>query len=330
LNILVIGLGSIGKRHVRNMQSLGHNNITIVSRSGATTEEFSNCLCYATISEALQQYTYTAAVIATPTSLHITALTELLNAGIPNIYIEKPVSHSYEGIDAILQQAGNTRIMVGFDMHYDPGLQKVKELITSTTIGTPVSVNAQVGQYLPDWRPHEDYRKGMSAQRATGGGVMLDLVHEFDYLYWLMGEADTIACKYANSGSLTIETEEIAEVLIKFGNGAIGTIHLDYLQRKLVRNCMITGTTGSIFWNLVNSEVKWITREKEEQVFSYAGFERNDRFMQIMNDFLQGNHNDNITSLQQGLVSLKMVLAAKHSSDHDVFVKMNQYNPCLS
>jgi predicted dehydrogenase len=193
-------------------------------------------------------------------------------------------------------------------------------------IGKVVSVNAQVGQYLPDWRPAEDYRKGMSAKRETGGGVMLDLVHEFDYLYWLIGDIKMIAAKYSNSGALEIETEDAAEVLLSFVNGASGTIHLDYLQRKLVRNCLITGYKGSIKWNLAENIVWWINADKQEDEFNYSGYERNDRFLAIMKSFLTTPADERLTTLQQGMESLRWVLAAKQSSEQNTFIDMTTFN----
>jgi predicted dehydrogenase len=212
-------------------------------------------------------------------------------------------------------------------LHYDLGLQKVKELLQSNSVGKIISVNAQVGQYLPDWRPHEDYSKGMSAKKETGGGVMLDLVHEFDYLYWLLGNVKTVASFNKNSGALHIETEDVAEVLLQFENGIIGTIHLDYLQKKLIRNCLFTGSEGSIYWDLAASKVSWILKDKSEQEFDYKGFERNQRFINIMKDFLANRSNQFTTNYQQGLQSLKMVLAAKYSSAQNVFVQMDTFHP---
>jgi predicted dehydrogenase len=210
-------------------------------------------------------------------------------------------------------------------LHFDPGLQKVKELLGQKAIGEVISVNAQVGQYLPDWRPAEDYSKGMSARKETGGGVMLDLVHEFDYLLWLIGSVVTVACQYRNSGALNIETEDVADVLLKFVSGVTGTIHLDYLQQKLVRNCLFTGSKGSITWNLATSKVNWINSKKEESEFDYKSFERNDRFIEIMKTFLEDKNDYRLTTFQQGIDSLKLVLAAKKSSDQNEFVAIKSF-----
>lgn len=329
MKIILIGPGSIGQRHLRNILHLGYKQISIVSRSGILPGEFSFLPVYSSLRNALSTSSFDAAIVCTPTSFHVPSIKALLEAGVTNIYIEKPVSHSFAGITDLLNLStsypGN--IVVGYDLHFDPGLQKVKQLLDDDSVGKIVSVCAQVGQYLPDWRPHEDYRKGMSAKRETGGGVMLDLIHEFDYLLWLIGSAQSVACQYINSGALEIETEDVCEVLLRFANGASGTIHLDYLQQKLVRNCMITGYNGTIFWNLAESKVRWINKDKREEEFQYAGFERNNRFVEIMRLFLENKSDPRLTTLEKGIESLKLVLAAKYSADNSVFVTIGSFHP---
>lgn len=327
MKILLIGLGSIGLRHLRNLLHLGYKHISVVSRAGVLPEEFSYLPVYSTLTNALSSSSFDAAIVCTPTSFHVSAVKALLEAKISKIYIEKPVSHSLDGVNDLLDLAAsfNNNIVVGYDLHFDPGMQKIKQLLIEDTIGKVVSVNAQVGQYLPDWRPKEDYRIGMSARKETGGGVMLDLIHEFDYLLWLIGPAKTVACEYANSGALEIETEDVCDVLLRFKNGATGTIHLDYLQQKLVRNCLITGHHGTIKWNLVDSKVSWIDKDKHEEEYNYKGFERNDRFVEIMKAFLQNRSDQRLTSLRQGIDSLRLVLAAKHSAENAVFVELDKF-----
>lgn len=332
MKILLVGLGSIGRRHLRNILALGYENIVLVSRSGILPDEFSFLPVYSNLQFALSAARYDAAIVCTPTSLHVESVKALLSAKVPDIYIEKPVSHSLDEMDEVvcLSKLYPNNVFVGYDLHFDPGLQKVKQLLSEDVIGKVVSVNAQVGQYLPDWRPHEDYRKGMSARKETGGGVMLDLVHEFDYLLWLIGSVRNVACQYNISGALEIETEDVCEVLLRFANDVIGTIHLDYLQQKLVRNCMITGYEGSIFWDLAQNTVRWIDKQKQENIFSYQGFERNERFVQIMRSFLENPQDPRLTSLEKGIESLKLVLAAKYSAENSVFVMPGTFNPAAT
>ncbi len=328
MKIVLVGLGSIGKRHLNNIVELGFNNITVVTRSGILPQEFSQLKVYNNLNEALRNTEFNAAIICTPTALHLESLIPIIQKGIKNIYLEKPISHSLQQMKEVIQLAksNNTRIIVGYDLHFDIGLQKVHELLNNSIIGKVLSVNATVGQYLPHWRPHEDYSKGMSAKRETGGGVMLDLIHEFDYLYWLVGNIKTIASFNCNTQSLKIETEDIAEVLLQFEKGVIGTIHLDYLQPQLVRNCLFTCSKGSIFWDLANSTVSWTLIDEEKKIFSYKGFERNQRFLEIMKLFLENKKDDRLTYLESGYESLKMVEAAKYSSSNNVFVSLKEFN----
>jgi predicted dehydrogenase len=326
LKILLIGLGSIGTRHLRNILSLGYKDVSVVSRAGILPAEFKQLIVFPTIDDALVDSTYNTAFICTPTSKHLEALKPLLKAGIQNIYLEKPVSHSLKEVEEVLEVASQKNVIVGYDLHFDKGYEKVKQLLHEEIIGNVVSVNAQVGQYLPDWRPHEDYRTGMSAKKETGGGVMLDLVHEFDYLYSFFGKPQMIAALYKNSGSLEIETEDVAEVLIQFESGCLGTIHLDYLQQKLIRKCLITGSKGTITWDLAERTVHWIDSDKTEKDFVYQAYERNDRFVAIIKAFLEGKKDDRLTSFSDGLESLKMVAAAKHSAESKQFVSMKSFN----
>ena len=328
MKILLTGTGSIGKRHLANLQVLGYKDITIVNRSGKLPQGITGLAVFTSLEQALQADHFDTAIVCTPTANHVTDILQLLRAGVQHIYAEKPISHNWQHIELLqhLVQQNSAHIFIGYDLHFDPGIQKLKEWLSAESIGRPVAIQATVGQYLPDWRPQEDYTKGTSARTVTGGGVLLDLVHEFDYVYRLMGPVRTIAAVYNHTGALQIETEDIADVLLQFESGATGSIHVDYLQPNLVRNCRITGTAGSIYWDMASQQLILTALDKKETVFSYQGFERNQRFLQIIQAFLSGKTDTRLTTLEKGLVSLQMVLAAKYSSQHQVFVQMNEHH----
>lgn len=323
--ILIIGLGSIGERHLENLIYLGYSNIIIVSKSGNIPSKFSKFVVYQDCQKAITENSISHGFICTPTSNHLEDLTILLENNVSKIYVEKPISHTLSYLDDVGSLAGKCkRLVVGYDLHFDPGLLKIKELLNKNQLGKVFSINATVGQFLPDWRPNQDYLKGMSAKIDKGGGVLLDLVHEFDYLRWLVGKPKNIACIFQNNPSLAIETEDVADVLIHFEGNASGTIHLDYHQKKLVRNCMLTCEKGTIFWDLTKSEVKIIRYDQEDELFSYVGFERNQRYIDSVRAFLDDSKYDNrLTSFDEALVSLKMVVAAKESSISKQFIALN-------
>lgn len=324
MKILVVGLGSIGSRHLKNILSLGYTDVSYVSSRVDIRGEFSHLTGYKTLSDALQSQHFDCAILCTPTAFHTIHLKLLADFDVSMIYLEKPVSHNLKGVGSLYEQfsQNNTYVRVGFDLHFDPGLMKVRELLQDGVIGDLLFFNAFVGQYLPDWRPHEDYRKGMSAKKSSGGGVMLDLVHEIDYIRWLVGKPKEIICKYSNTGSLDIETEDVADIILMYESGVSGTIHLDYQQRKLIRNCIFTGVKGTIIWNLAESIVK-VQLADSSYDFSYHDFERNDRFKSVMDSFLKKSDDQRLTTLREGIDSLQIILSAKESSERKIFKKIN-------
>jgi predicted dehydrogenase len=321
MNILIIGSGSIGTRHLNNTMTLfPHANVTVVSRSKTALDIHVHVV--SSITKAFENLPfYDAAIIATPTSLHVENALELIKNGITKLYIEKPISHTFDDMDELISIAeqNNVQVFVGFDMRFDPGLNKVKELLSNQTIGTLVSVQAEVGQYLPDWRPGTNYKDGMSAKVSLGGGVMLDLIHEFDYLSWLVGSYKRIVGFNKPIDSLDIETEGISVNLFESESGVLGTLSLDYIQKSLNRRAKFIGDFGTIEWNYVTSEVKWKTqREPDWDYFHYSDFNRNDRFVHILNAFYLATPSEfdaRLTSLPQSLISLKAVLDAKASAN---------------
>jgi predicted dehydrogenase len=324
---IIIGLGSIGTRHFNNLKTLGFKDICLVSSKTVKPKDWDGFEVYPTLESALKQSSYTHAFVCSPTAAHVSQLKQLVEAKVPKIYLEKPISNNLEQLDQFKNfSKQGIQILVGYDLHFDPGLAKVKELLDNQMVGKLYSANAFVGQYLPDWRPYEDHRKGMSASVEKGGGVMLDLIHEFDYLTWLIGKAEMVSAIYQNNKELEIETEDVADVLIKFESGATGTIHLDYHQRVLIRNCVITGATGTIKWDLAERKVTLIRENKEEIIFDFSGFERNDRYLDIVNAFMKEDTDDRICTFEQGLASLQLVVASKQSSQSNSIIKLPIYS----
>ena len=314
--ILIAGLGSIGRRHLRNLLSLGLQDILLLRTNQEQVKEAPHLPVFTHLEDALDLHP-NAIIITNPTAHHLDVALPAVEAGC-HLFVEKPLSHTWDRVQELLDvaQARQTIGLVGFDMHFDPGLRKVRELISTNTVGHVTAIQAQVGQYLPDWHPWEDYRHGLSARVDAGGGVILDLIHEIDYVRWLMGEAKEVICLNGRSSSLEIETEDTAAIILRFRSGAIGTINLDYVQRILSRSCRIIGEEGTIFWDLLTQKVAWyLASDKVWHEFSYSGFQRNDRFLAEMEHFLaclRGESQPEV-DLVSGSRSLMIALAAKES-----------------
>jgi predicted dehydrogenase len=321
--ILIVGLGSIGSRHLKNLLHLGVNDISLIRRTKEVSAEFSNISVYTSIKEACEKKNFTHAFITTPTKNHYKDFLALSESNIQNIYIEKPITDLVEEALDIEFKAKelDLNVVVGYDLHFDLGLQKVIDLLASDTIGEVCTFFAEVGQYLPDWRPSQDYSKSMSAKKNLGGGVMLDLIHEFDYINWILGPVSKILGKHKKSSNLKIETEDISVNILETKNGIIGTLTLDYLQKELSRTLKIIGNFGTIIWDYKESSVKWMTHEsKEWNSFDYSGFSRNDRFVEITKAFLDSStltKDKRLSSISDAIQSLKMVEKAKETNDKE-------------
>lgn len=314
--ILIAGLGSIGRRHLSNLLQLGVEDILLLRTKNEPIEYAPHLPVFTTLQEALDQKPE-AVIVSNPTTHHLDVAIPAAQAGC-HLFMEKPLSHTGKDIDTLLSIAKEKQLigMVGFDMHFDPGLQKMHQLLHKGFIGQVTAIQAQVGQYLPDWHPWEDYRTGVSARIDTGGGVILDLIHEIDYVTWLMGDAKEVMSMNDRVSTLDIQTEDTAAILIRFMSGAIGTINLDYIQRTVSRSCRVIGEEGTITWDLISQKVSWyLAQDKIWHEFSYAGFQRNDRFIAEMKHFLdclQGKAQPEV-DLESGSQSLKIALAAKES-----------------
>ncbi len=315
--ILIAGLGSIGKRHLRNLVGLGCRDILLLRSRPEPAEDLPSAPVFTALDEALAHQP-DAVLVCTPSNCHVPVALAAARVGC-HLFIEKPLSHSWDGVESLLQEIRSRALttLMGFDLRFDPGLLKVKELLAADTIGRVVAAQVQVGQYLPDWHPWEDYRFTSSAKQSAGGGVILDLIHEFDYTSWLLGPVVDLAAMSGHASNLEIETEDVAAILLRFETGAIATIQLDYLQRPPSRTCRLVGESGIIEWDYFARFVRWhVVGGEDWQRFEYHKFERNDRFVLEMSHWLACLRGDEppVADAYSGSRVLRLALAAKDSS----------------
>lgn len=330
ISFLIIGLGSIGKRHLRNLASLGIGDITVVSEDifvqpGEELPDFNRA---PNLSKALER-NYTAAIIASPTAFHLEGALQAAMAGC-HLFIEKPISHSMDGIRTLTQVVNQRKLIVqvGFQFRFHPALLKIKEWIDEGVIGKIVSVHSHWGEYLPGWHPWEDYRKGYSARNDLGGGVVLTLCHPFDYMRWLFGEVNYLYAVASHFSDLELDTEDTAISILKFASGLVGTVYLDYIERPARHDLVIIGQEGKITWYNETSTATLFTSGKDEpEIFvPPVGFNRNTMFVDQLAHFISCIERNEIPvcNLKDGVRALQIALAVKQSSDR--FAEVNISN----
>lgn len=338
MKILMVGLGGIGQRHVRNLLTLlPSDEVEIIAyrvrglqgvitdqltpESNVIVEEIYKISTYDDLDKALAEQPV-AAFICNPSSMHIPAALAAARAGC-HLFIEKPLSHCYEGIEELiaLLEKKNKMGFVGYQMRFHPALQKLRELLSHRVIGRILSVRVEVGEYLPGFHPYEDYRQLYAARKALGGGVILSQIHEMDYIYWFFGLPRRIFTLGGHLSHLEINVEDIASILMEcFMDGQVVPVHLlmDFIQQPPSRTCQVIGDKGKILLDFHVPTVQVFNKYGQlTETHTYENFQRNDMFLDEMRHFLDCLHGKSkpLISLRDGAQSLKMALAALESLD---------------
>jgi predicted dehydrogenase len=272
--VLVIGYGSIGRRHILNLLKYTNFKILLLSKrkkiskndfKGISQNILSSRL---EISHSLEKSLLLnpkIAFISNETSKHISVGIKLAKKGI-DIFIEKPLSNSSNGIKQFEKIIIDKKLisMVGCNFRFFPPFKEIKKLLNKKITGKTYSIQLENSSYLPDWHPYENYEKGYAAKKNLGGGVTLTQIHELDYLCWFFGlpiEVTTIMDKIS---SLKINVDDISESILKFANSSIAKIHLDFIQKPSYKSCKIIGSKGIISWNSDENEIKFFDSKKQK------------------------------------------------------------------
>lgn len=213
---------------------------------------------HATLEAALAAEQPEAVLVCTPPHLHTRQALAAVEAG-AHVFVEKPVSDRLEGLDLLEAAAakGGRVVQVGYQLRFHPAFEALANLLSEGALGRLLWARAEYAQYLPDWRPGQDYRASYTAHRTQGGGILLDASHELDYLRALVGEVAEVACFAGTLSDLEMDAEDTAAVLLRFASGALGEVHLDCVARSRARGCTLAGTEGTAVWDHVAGTLRW-------------------------------------------------------------------------
>lgn len=317
--IAVIGYGAIGKRHIQNLSTLRPTAAVCVARFSGTDQPVPDSGIRTVFSlQELTAFQPQAAIIASPAPCHISVADALLQTGC-HVLIEKPLAHCVSATATLTGTLHNQQtVAVGYSLRHLALMREVKRLVDSGELGRIFSVRASVGQYLPDWRPQQDYRKVVSARKELGGGALLELSHEVDYLQWIFGVPNTVVAMGGRSGLLELDVEDHVDLLWKYDDRHPSvSVHLDMLDRAGCRTLYIAGETGVLSANLIDRTARHYRAESGEwQVLSFPEDEdRNGMYMKELVDFFAciESGQSPVCTLSEGIQTLAIVDAAKAS-----------------
>ena len=317
MKFLIAGYGSIGRRHLRNLRELGQTDILLYRTHHGTLPDAEAEIAGLTVENdlgAALAHRPDAVIVANPTALHLDVAIPAAEQGC-HILMEKPIASGPERLDDLRQalRRGGGQFVTGFQFRFHPTLRQAGQLIAAGAIGRALCARAHWGEYLPNWHPWEDYRQGYAARGDLGGGVLLTLCHPFDYLRMLLGEFTVVSALGGTLGDLGLPVEDMAEVGLRFASGAIGTLHLDYLQQPSTHTLEVIGTAGTLRWDNATGALTLFKAGEGERFEPPAGFERNQLFLAEMRHFIAAARGEeaSLCTLDDGAAALEAVLHAR-------------------
>ena len=288
MHVLVVGAGSIGTRHIKNLQALGAQ-VTAVDndrdRLAGVQGKYRDV--FLSLDDALAHGPYDGAIVAVPTNLHIPTAVTLITAGI-NPFVEKPLGtiHDTGQILRLNPLMGHAWIMVGYSMRYSKPVETIYRLLSEYRIGDILHISASVGQYLPDWHPLDDYRLSYMVDHQRGGGALQDLSHEIDYVQMLCGRISTVSANIGTVDTLPMDADNLTDMMVMFENEIGGYIHMDVLSRDYHRTCRIIGDKGTISWDYSSGVVRLYDAAKHDWEAFDVQEGWNAQYLSEMQDYL--------------------------------------------
>ena len=295
---LVIGFGSIGKRHCKVLAAMGCH-VAVVSRRTVPWKP-----CYSSVSEALQNEQPDYVVVASLTSEHEQDLNALAACGFSGkVLVEKPLFPNLKDVPT----NSFRRLGIGYDMRFLPVMNRLKELLEQET--AVFTVQAYVGQYLPDWRSNQDYRNSYSASKSKGGGVLRDLSHELDYLNWLFGGWEAVTAAGGRVSDLEIDSDDAWSIMLRMKKCSLVSLQINYLDRVPRRFLLVNLPNKTIYVDFIAGKLEI---NGQEEYWPISGDEAYRREHLAMLSSVQPEKV--VCSLPEAIAVLEMIAAIENSA----------------
>jgi predicted dehydrogenase len=316
--VLICGLGSIGKRHLRILRQHWPNLDIAVLRSGlgpACQEAKLANHIFTSLHDALA-WKPEAAIIATPATDHLCKALPLARLGVP-LLIEKPAGSGCELLtdwQELLNLAKSVPIAVAYVLRHDPCAAFVKHQLDIGKLGKIIEADFYCGSWLPDWRSGLDYREYVSARRDQGGGALLELSHELDLAQWLLGPIELGSSLLEQSGLLEIDVEDQAILVGRSEDGCSVTIRLNFCTKPARRRLTIRGSAGEIYWDIIDGNAEVAQGDTITPHTFASPISADERYYIQMKHFLSCAMQETrpMCSLAEGLKTLELVMQARH------------------
>lgn len=323
MKVLVVGLGNIAHRHIKNIKILYPDFRIGLCRHSVQQKDLGELRPYMDdiffdIERALT-WKPDVTLVTNPASFHVQTALHFAAQG-SHLFIEKPLSIDLHEVDTLLQECDKrmTVLMVGYVLRFCEPLKILKQALIEEKVGRILSISSSVGRHLTEWRPGRDYRQSVSVKRELGGGAIFELSHELDYVRWLIGEIDSVFAYADKVSDFDSDVEDVAEIILRFRSGTIGRVHLDMVDYASHRSCRIVGTYGTLLWSFSEKcrvQLYSARLKKWVDLYSSEEFDNNEMYMEELKHFFDcvAQKKEPLVTGKDGRRVLEIALAAKKS-----------------
>lgn len=320
-HILIVGSGSVGKRHAENLKKIGCH-ISCSDPRQERVKELEKVVGelvsgYSSIEEALASETFDGIVIGSPTKFHPEQTIIALRKGIP-VLMEKPAAINLEEALALdnVAKTVSTPLLLGYTWRWWSPLNRVRTLIKEDCIGKVHYVQFYMSTHLADWHPWEKYQDFFMAKKDLGGGALLDESHWIDLMNWFFGLPESVIGVVEKISDLEIETDDNVDFLAMYPDGKRVYVHLDLFGRPHERFIRFVGKEGTIFWSPDPNEIKITLGAENNMEVETFDCVRNDMFERVTEEFLKvlGGEKNMTCTLNDGIKVMKVIEAIRESS----------------
>jgi predicted dehydrogenase len=313
MRVAVLGLGSAGTRHARNLLDAGHEVVGFdpgpvpapdgVTRVGSAESAIASA---------------EAVIVASPNSLHGDQAVLALEQG-RHVLVEKPLATSVAEAKRVVEAAERAAVVCGVAMNlrFHPGILELKRLLDEGALGAVRFVQASFGYDLRLWHPGSDYRRSYSARADLGGGIVFDAIHELDYLLWLLGPVSTVSAESDHISDLEADVEDVAVAILRFESGPVGVVDMNYFEPVYRRGCAVIGAAAVARWDWSTAKVTVCFKGEEAHVTD-ARCDLEETYLAELVDFFNAveTGSEPRTPARDGLMAVRLAEALKKSAKH--------------
>ena len=249
MRILVVGLGSMGRRRLRCLTHIGGHDLAGLEPSAARAEEVGAVFSIPTFGtiEQAAEWRPDALVISTPPDLHLPIALQAAQRGWHFFTEASVVPENTRELQALAEQRGVVAAP-SCTMRFHPAVRTLRRRIDAGAIGRVLAITHHVGQYLPDWHPWEDYRDYYVSRRETGAAREI-VPFELNWMTHLFGPVTAIAGNQSKLSSLEVDIDDLYSQLVQFESGVQGTLVVEVISRPAIRMARLVGEEGTLAWD---------------------------------------------------------------------------------